>query len=192
MRIFVAGASGVVGRALVPLLVAAGHDVTGLTRSPEKRELLAGLGAEPVVCDVYDEPELQAAVAAARPELVVHELTDLPDVFDERALEANARIRRDGTANLVAAALAAGASRLVAQSTAFPTGPSTEQHERLVLSTPGLDGVVLRYGRLYGPDTYSYPGLPEPPRVSVDRAAAETVRLLDAAPGIYEVVEPEP
>ena len=79
MRIFLAGATGVLGRRLVPLLVADGHQVTGMTRSPDKVDLLAELGADPVVCDVFDADALAAAVAEARPDVVLHELTDLPD-----------------------------------------------------------------------------------------------------------------
>jgi nucleoside-diphosphate-sugar epimerase len=106
MRIFVAGASGMIGTRLVPLLVKAGHEVAGMTRSSAKEQALRALGATPVVCDVYDVPALQAAVAAYAPDAVVHQLTDLPDAvaqIAERA-EANNRIRREGTANLVAAA----------------------------------------------------------------------------------------
>lgn len=191
MRIFFAGASGVIGRELVPLLVARGHDVTGMTRSPEKAALLESLGAAPVVCDVYDREALVSAVTAARPEAVIHELTDLPDVFDEAARTANARIRSEGTPNLVAAALAAGATRLLAQSTAFPSGPATEELERLTTRTPGLEGVVLRYGRFYGPGTYHpEPGdLPPEPRVSVRRAAEQTVEALAWPRGVYEIVD---
>jgi nucleoside-diphosphate-sugar epimerase len=189
MRIFVAGASGVIGRALVPLLVAAGHDVTGTSRSEERAPLLRELGAEAAVVDVYDAEALRDAVAAARPEVVIHELTDLPDVFHMSALEANARIRREGTRNLVEAALAAGARRMLVQSTAFPTGEATEEMERLVTSTPGLEGVVLRYGMFYGPGTYNEDAPAEGPVVSVEHAAAKTVEALDWPPGIYEVLD---
>lgn len=191
MRIFVAGASGVIGSALVPLLVDAGHQVTGMTRTPAKLVALRALGAEAVLCDVYEQPALAAAVAEAHPEVVIHQLTDLPDVFDEAALVANARIRREGTANLVAAALAAKARRLLAQSTAWPTGPATEELERVVTGTPGLEGVVLRYGMLYGPGTYHPRERPpgSEPRVSVASAATRTVAALDWAPGVYEIVD---
>src|SRR5689334_23672385 len=110
MRVFVAGASGVIGIRLVPLLVAAGHEAAGMTRYPEKAELLRALGAEPVVCDAYDADALRDAVIAFAPDVVVNELTDLPD---EQAApnDANARMRREGAANLLAAARAAGVSR---------------------------------------------------------------------------------
>jgi nucleoside-diphosphate-sugar epimerase len=108
----------VIGLRLVPLLVEAGHEVAGMTRSPRKRERLRGLGAEPVVCDAFDAAALCEAVVAFAPEAVVNELTDLPD---EPAVknEANARMRRLGTRNLLAAAEAAGASRFVARSIAL-------------------------------------------------------------------------
>jgi nucleoside-diphosphate-sugar epimerase len=189
MRVFVAGASGVVGMQLVPLLVAAGHEVAGMTRSPGKREWLRGLGAEPVVCDAFDADALREAVVAFQPEAVVNELTDLPD--EEAATnEANARMRREGTRNLLAAAEAAGASRFVAQSIAWQlpgdAGAAVSELERLVLAA---DGVVLRYGRLYGPGTYYEEEKPEPPRVHVDEAARRTVPALDAASGIVEVTD---
>jgi nucleoside-diphosphate-sugar epimerase len=118
MRVFLAGASGVIGLRLVPLLVAAGHEVAGMTRSPEKVEALRDLGAEPVVCNVFDAEALRAVVVAFQPEVVLNELTDLPDKLAARN-EANARMRREGTRNLLAAAEAAGASRFIAQSVAW-------------------------------------------------------------------------
>ncbi|MGY2061712.1 NAD(P)H-binding protein, partial [Nocardia gipuzkoensis] len=121
MRIFLAGASGVLGTRLTPLLIATGCEVAGMTRSPRKAELLAGLGAEPVVCDVYDAAALEQAVRAYAPDLVMHQLTDLPDSAEDLASgrTANARIRREGTANLLAAAQAAGVKRFLAQSVAW-------------------------------------------------------------------------
>ena len=191
MRIFLAGASGVLGVRLVPLLVADGHVVAGMTRSPRKVEMLRGLGAEPVVCDVYDDATLTDLVVAFRPELVMHQLTDLPD--DEASLanagDANARMRREGTRNLLAAADAAASSRFLAQSVAWELtgsgGAAKEELERTVLA---VGGVVLRYGRFYGPGTY-HAKPPEPPRVQIDAAARQTAALLDAPSGIVEVVE---
>src|SRR5687768_5004549 len=116
MKVFVAGASGAVGRPLVRQLVAAGHEVTGMTRRPESAQEIGASGARAAVCDVFDAAALSEAVAAAEPEVVVHELTSLPaklDLRDERVYEANNRIRDEGTRNLVAAAQAAGARRLV-------------------------------------------------------------------------------
>jgi uncharacterized protein YbjT (DUF2867 family) len=183
MRIFLAGASGVIGRRLVPLLLEAGHTVAGMTRSQGR--LVESLGAEPVLCDVYDAERLRAAVRSFAPELVLHQLTDLPDDLDrlEESLAANERIRTEGTRNLIAAAEGV---KLVAQSIAFP--PGAAEHERLVLDA---GGVVLRYGRFYGPGTYSDEGPPPPPpRIRVDEAARRTVEALGAPPGtILTVVE---
>jgi nucleoside-diphosphate-sugar epimerase len=189
MRVFVAGASGVLGARVVPLLVAAGHEVAGMTRSPEKVEQLRGLGAEPVVCDAFDADALRDAVVAFQTGAVVNELTDLPD-RPAATNAANARMRREGTRNLLAAAKAAGASRFVAQSVAWQlpgdAGAAVGELERLVLAA---GGVVLRYGRLYGPGTYYEEERPEPPRVHVDEAARRTVPALDAASGIVDVTD---
>lgn len=193
MRTFVAGASGVIGRQLVPLLVAAGHQVAGTTRGAERAELVRGLGAEPVVIDVYDAAGLRDAVVAFEPDLVMHQLTDLPDDPTEvaAAASANARIRDEGTANLIAAAEAAGARRFLAQSIAFVPGAgpeSRERHERRVLQ---FGGVVLRYGMFYGPGTYHEDGRPEvdAPWIEVGEAARRTLEYLEAPSGIVEIVE---
>jgi nucleoside-diphosphate-sugar epimerase len=193
MRIFLAGASGVLGVRLVPLLVAGAHVVAGMTRSPEKVETLRALGADPVVCDVYDAVALREAVVRFRPELVMHQLTDLPD--DEanvaKAGDANARMRREGTRNLLAAAGAAGAPRLVAQSVAWElTGAGRTAKEDLERTVLAVGGVVVRYGRFYGPGTY-HAELPEPPRIQIDDAARRTAELLDVPSGIVDVVEGE-
>src|SRR5919197_369592 len=110
MRVFVAGATGVIGVRLVPRLVAAGHDVAGMTRTPGKLELLRGLGAEPVLCDVFDVAALRDVLMGFGPDAVVNKLTDLPDREVARN-EANARMRREGTRNLLAAAEAASDAR---------------------------------------------------------------------------------
>ena len=114
MRVFVAGATGVVGIRLVPLLVAAGHEVAGMTRSPGKVDVLRSLGAEPVVCDVFDAAVLTAAVVRFGPDVVVHQLTDLPDRAEDIAAfaGANARIRREGTRNLLDARARGGSDRV--------------------------------------------------------------------------------
>ncbi|WP_278262056.1 NAD-dependent epimerase/dehydratase family protein [Nocardia sp. AG03] len=193
MRIFLAGATGVIGTRLLPLLIGAGHEVAGLTRSPAKADALRAAGAEPVVLDVYDAAALAAAVTAFAPELVLHQLTDLPDDVAELASsgEANARIRTEGTANLLAAAAAAGASRFLAQSIAWepPAGRGAviAAHEAAVLDA---GGVVLRYGQFYGPGTYYETTPPQPPRVHVDTAAARTLELLDAPTGTVVIVDP--
>lgn len=179
MRVFLAGASGVIGKPLVPALVAAGHEVTGTTRKPERMAEIEAGGGKAVICDALDREALLTAVAEATPEVVVHELTALPERLDPRkkgVYAATARIRREGTANLVAAARAAGVRRLVAQSIAFVYEPrgdwvkqeeapvmthaegefgealeSTMDLERQVLGANGLEGLVLRYGFFYGP-----------------------------------------
>lgn len=192
MRIFLAGASGVIGIRLTPLLIDAGHEVAAMTRSPTKADALGELGADPVVCDVYDAEALREAVLAFGPEAVMHQLTDLPD--DAAEIEEfgprNDRIRRVGTRNLLDAAAAAGAHRLFAQSIAWELpgerGAANAEFERTVVDA---GGVVIRYGQLYGPGTYYEHELPDPPRVSVDEAARRTVPLLHSQPGIVDVVE---
>jgi nucleoside-diphosphate-sugar epimerase len=190
VRIFLAGASGVIGLRLVPLLVERGHVVAGMTRTPEKADGLRELGAQPVVCDVYDAGRLNDEVAAFAPDLVMHQLTDLPDDMKRLALymRRNNRIRTEGTRNLIAASRAAGAKRLLAQSLAFaPPGArrAVARHERMVLDA---GGVVLRYGWLYGPGTYSAAGRrPPSPRIHVDEAARRTVELLEADSGVIVI-----
>jgi len=192
-RIFLAGATGVIGIRLVPLLVAAGHTVAGMTRTPAKSDTLRALGAAPVIADAFDAEGLQAALDGFRPDTIVSQLTDLPD---ERALvveraAANARIRREGTHNLIAAARAAGVSRFLAQSVAWELdgdgGAAVADLEAAVLAN---DGVVLRYGQFYGFGTYHDSGPPPHPRVQIDDAARRTVPVLDAAPGVVWIVDP--
>ncbi|HEU5252915.1 MAG TPA: NAD(P)-dependent oxidoreductase [Solirubrobacterales bacterium] len=181
MKVFVAGASGVVGRPTVRRLVAAGHDVVGMTRREERAAEIRQAGAEAVVCDVFDAEALKGAVVAARPEVVVHALTALPERFDPKSdyLAATNRVRDEGTRNLVAAAKAAGARRIVAESVAFfyePEGDWVKGEEApLFRDPPGRfaaacdalvsmesqvleagepEGVVLRFGWFYGPGTY--------------------------------------
>ena len=129
MRVFVAGAAGAIGRQLVPMLVEAGHVVTGTTRSVERAAWLRSQGAQAVVVDALDADALRAAVVDARPQVVIHQLTDLAAGFGVDQLRANARLRQVGTRNLMEAALAAGASRMVAQSGAWLYAPSAEPHE---------------------------------------------------------------
>jgi nucleoside-diphosphate-sugar epimerase len=213
-RIFLAGASGVIGRRLTPLLLAHGHSVWGTTRSPGNVEFLRKLGARPVVVDVFDA----TAVLEARPEIVIHQLTDLALIQDpaqrSSALVRNARIREEGTRNLVVAARKAGARRLIAQSIAWAYAPGPrpfrEDHpldlngegdrlvsvrgvealERQVLGASPLEGVVLRYGRLYGPGSGADTP-PSPPAVHVDAAAYAALLALDhGQPGAFNVADP--
>jgi nucleoside-diphosphate-sugar epimerase len=193
VRIFIAGASGVIGTRLVPLLIADGHAVAGMARSPGKAGLLAGLGAQPVVCDVFDADALTQAVAAFGPKVVFHQLTDLPDNAGEVAAsgDRNDRIRSEGTGNLLAAAAAAAAERVIAQSISWELPSAsrravTAAHERAVLQA---GGVVIRYGRLYGPGTYYPAAPPEPPRIHVDDAARQTLPTLQAPPGVTIVAD---
>ncbi|MFE7797409.1 NAD-dependent epimerase/dehydratase family protein [Nocardia sp. NPDC057440] len=192
MRIFLAGATGVIGVRLLPLLIAAGHEVAGMTRSQSKAERVRAAGARPVVCDVYDLAALTAAVVEFRPDLVMHQLTDLPDdaaLLPELA-GANARIRTEGTRNLLAAAHAAGAERFLAQSIAWDPpggrGAVIRDHEAAVLAA---GGVVVEYGQFYGPGTYYETEPPAEPRVHIDTAAARTVELLEADSGVVIVVD---
>jgi nucleoside-diphosphate-sugar epimerase len=192
MRIFVAGATGALGSQLVPQLVAAGHDVAGMTRSEAKAGRLRELGAEPVVCDVFDAGRLTDAVARYGPDVVVHALTDLPP--DPRRIRAKAadndRVRREGTRNLLAAARASGAARVLAESVAFPlegdSGAALREHEDAVLAA---GGVVLRYGHFYGPGTYHPDDVAPPPAVHVAEAARRTVDALAAPSGVLTVVD---
>ncbi len=194
MKIFLAGGTGVLGVRLIPLLVDAGHDVVGTTRSAAKADLLTALGATPVLCDVYDREHLIEVAVAAAPELVMHQLTDLPDNPDDLGPDvyaANARIRTEGTDNLLAAASAAHAPRVVAQSIAWQaSNPASVEHlERAVLD---FGGVVLRYGQFHGPGTWSRTAddIPDDgPKVDVDHAAAATVAHLTSPTGTYTIVD---
>ena len=132
MKIFLAGATGAIGRRLVPLLLNARHYVIGTTRSTTKADGLRAVGVEPLVIDVFDTPALSAAVLEAHPDIVVHQLTDLPPGLDPSQMtegtQRNARMRSQGTQSLVAAALGAGVRRLVAQSIAWMYAPGKEPH----------------------------------------------------------------
>lgn len=190
MRIFVAGATGVIGVRLVPLLVADGHTVAGMTRSPQRAGLLRELGAEPVVCDVFDLAALTQALASFGPDVVFHQLTDLPDDAADlgRWSGRNDRIRGEGTRNLLAAAQG---RRVIAQSISWelPDGDRrtvTAAHERAVLQA---GGVVIRYGQFYGPGTFYPAGPPPPPRIHVDDAARLTLPALAVPPGLTIVAD---
>jgi nucleoside-diphosphate-sugar epimerase len=183
MKVFLAGGSGVIGRCLIPQLVAAGHQVAATTRSAAKGPMIKSLGATPVLVDALDAPALGKAVTDFRPDAVMNQLTDLPQRYNPRKLgpyyERTSRLRVDATRTLLVASREAGARRFVYQSLAFmyvPDGPAalaedaklalhapepfgsavraTVEGERLALSDDGITGVVLRYGQLYGPGTY--------------------------------------
>ena len=220
MTVFVAGATGAIGNRLVPMLVAAGHRVLGMTRAHGPRaDALLDAGAIPVIADVFDATSLAKAVRAARPDVVIHQLTDLPAGLDpsqmDEAIRRNARIRSEGTANLVAAARETGVQRMVAQSVAWLYAPGIEPHgeddpldtaatgsrqvsvggvsalEQAVLSAQGMSGVVLRYGRIWGPGTGSDSPEGNPLPLHVDDAArAALLALGDVPAGIYNIVGP--
>ncbi len=193
-RVFLAGGSGAIGVRLIPLLVADGYEVTAMTRSPQKVPLLARLGADVVVCDVFDRVALHEAVTTSAPSIVVHQLTDLPDdqsKIPERGA-ANTRMRLDGTDNLVSAATAVGVSRLLAQSVAWQLPePGARAVAHLEDAVLGVGGTVLRYGRWYGPGTYSESAEPPPPRIHIDAAARSTIEALAKPPGLYTAMEDE-
>jgi nucleoside-diphosphate-sugar epimerase len=192
-RIYLAGASGVIGSRLVPLLVDAGYTVGAMTRSSEKAARLASLGAEPIVCDVFDRGALTTAVRSFSPDLVLHELTDLPDAVEDlpKAGLLNARIRVEGTRNLIDAMTGLDEPKIVAQSIAWTPdpGPGANAVTSLEQAVLAANGVVLRYGAFYGPGTYYEGELPAAPRVHIDTAAARTLEALDAPSGILTVVD---
>src|SRR5437763_17157725 len=143
MRVFVAGGAGAIGRQLVPMLVAAGHHVTGTTRDAARAEWLRSAGADPVVLDALDGDAVRNALAAARPEAVIHQLTDLAAGFAPEQLRATARLREVGTRNLVEGMAVAGAHRLIAQSGAwlYADGPLPHS-ERDPMRDRGRDDAV--------------------------------------------------
>ncbi|MBI6667851.1 dTDP-glucose 4,6-dehydratase [Pseudomonas syringae] len=219
-KVFVAGASGVIGRALLKLLVGADYSVYGANRRAEKVKDIEATGATAVVVDVYDAERLNEELVRIQPWAVIHQLTDLPRGLSPelmaKAVENNARIRTEGTRNLVAAARAAGATRLIAQSIAWAYRPGdtpyletcpldVEAHgsrgisvggvaalEQQVLSEPALNGTVLRYGQLYGPGT----GTDEPTGTSpvhVEAAArAALLALQTEQSGIFNITQDSP
>ncbi|GFZ60656.1 dTDP-glucose 4,6-dehydratase [Pseudomonas amygdali pv. eriobotryae] len=219
-KVFVAGASGVIGKALLKLLVAADYSVYGATRRAEKVKDIEATGATAVVVDVYDAERLNQELVRIQPWAVIHQLTDLPRGLSPelmaKAVENNARIRTEGTRNLVAAARAAGATRLIAQSIAWAYRPGETPYletcpldveaqgsrgvsvggvaalEQQVLSEPALNGTILRYGQLYGPDT----GTDEPTGTSpvhVQAAArAALLALQTEQSGVFNITQDSP
>jgi hypothetical protein len=193
MRVFLAGASGVIGQRLIPLLVQAGHVVGGMTRSASKMELLVQLGAEPILCDVFDRDALIEAVRAFKPDVILNELTDLPDEVEKIGgyAELNARIRTEGNQNLIEAARQSGSPKILAQTVAWrlPDGPDALAVAELERSVLAEGGVVLSYGQFYGPGTYNEQQIPAEPRVQIDRAAERTVELLDEPSGVVVITD---
>ena len=218
MKIFLAGAGGAVGRKLTPLLRAVGHTVIGTTRSADKAEAVRALGAEPVVVDVFDAEALARAVGAAAPDAIIHQLTDLAFApgtpqYDE-GVARNARLRIEGTRNLVAAARGANVKRMVAQSVAFAYAPadgtrvendplnidaegtagrSAEAAAALEQAVLGLaEGIVLRFGYFYGPGTW-YDTPSRAPSIHIEAAARATMQaLIKGKPGVYNIAEDGP
>ena len=236
MKVFLAGATGAIGQRLVPRLVAHGHQVVATTRSPDKTARLRSLGAEPVLLDGLNALQVGEAVARAEPDVIVHEMTALARMtslrhFDRDFARTN-ELRTRGTDYLLGAAEAAGVRRFVAQSfTGWPNiregGPIKDEHdpldpnppaaqsqtlagirylERAVLDAPG-EGIVLRYGSLYGPGASDSLVAPVRKRrmpiigtgagvwswIHVDDAAAATVAAVEGGPaGIYNIVDDDP
>jgi nucleoside-diphosphate-sugar epimerase len=183
MRVFLAGAGGAIGKQLIPRLAADGHEVTGMVRTGSKRDLVSGLGARVVVADALDAAAVNRVLGEAKPEVVLHQLTSLPGNLEPRHFDrdfaATNRLRTEGTDNLLAAARAVGARRLVAQSYAGwpyarnggtvkseddPLDPDPPEQfrrtleairhlEAVVTGAEGIEGMVLRYGAFYGPGT---------------------------------------
>jgi nucleoside-diphosphate-sugar epimerase len=238
VRVFLAGASGVIGRSLTPKLIAAGHDVTGTSRSERSAEAIRAAGAEAAICDCLDPAAVEEAVIAANPEVIVSELTSLPEDYDLRTIdyEPTNRVRVEGGRNLISAGRKVGARRFVTQSVAFVYDPqgdwvkdedaptyrvapgrfksgfdATMISEREALDAERIEGVVLRYGQFYGPDTYfdrdgsiakqvrarRFPIVGKGSGVfsfiHVDDAADATVAAVELGPGgIYNIVDDDP
>lgn len=235
MKVFVAGATGAVGRPLVRELVAAGHHVVASTTSPTKLDLLRGLGAEPVVMDGLDAVAVGQAIAQAEPEVIVHQMTALTGSLDmkrfDRTFAVTNRLRTVGLDHLLAAARASGVRRIVVQSyTGWPNeragGPvkteedrldpnpprrqretlsAIEYLERAVVGAP-LEGVVVRYGMLYGPGASDeLPAMMRARKMPivgdgggvwsmthVDDAATAAVAAVSRGRGVYNIVDDEP
>ncbi|QXJ24017.1 NAD(P)-dependent oxidoreductase [Actinomadura graeca] len=220
MKILLAGATGVVGRRLIPLLVQAGHEVAGTTRREARAAAVRGYGASPVVVDVLDAAAVREAVEAERPDAIIHQLTDLSG----EDFEANSHLRIEGTRNLVDAARAAGVETMIAQSIAWlyvagdemavetdPLDPTLPPYEGVAALEEAVAemprGVVLRYGALYGPGTWYAPGGAIAKRVRAgnmslspawtsfvhaDDAATAALAALDWPAGAVNIVDDEP
>ena len=214
--IFVAGASGILGLRTVRLLHEAGYIVHGTTRWASKVDSVRRAGAWPMIVDVFDRPALEMHMISIGPSIVMHLLTDLArpvdGAFSLDAITANARNRLEGTRNLIAAAHAAGAQRIIAQSIAWAYADGPLPHMELdpldvnakgpraisvagvvaledqVLNSPSLAGVVLRNGRFYGPDTGA--DRAESPAVHVDAAAYAALLAVERADlGLFNIAD---
>jgi nucleoside-diphosphate-sugar epimerase len=213
MKVFVAGATGALGKQLVPMLVERGHEVTGMTRSPSKEELIRSMGARPAMADALDPEAVAQAVAQAEPEAVVHELTDLTGTFArniDKSFATTNRLRTEGTDHLLAAAKAAGARRFIAQSFAGwpsePTGgpvkteddplqqhpPKTVtqslaaiRHVEDVTRDDGIEALALRYGGFYGPGTSI---ALEPPGELLEMVRKRRLPVIGDGGGIWSMV----
>jgi nucleoside-diphosphate-sugar epimerase len=237
MRVLIAGAGGVIGLALTERLVADGHTVIGLTRSPDRGRAIRAVGGDTILCDVLLERQVTEAVAKAEPDAIIHELSNLPPSLDPKRLGAQLaptnRLRREGTRNLIAAGRAIGVQRLLAQSIAFAyaaTGDWVKSESApLALDAPppqdevvnavcdlerqilDASGIVLRYGNLYGANTYfsakgAYAKLVQKRQLPIvgaaegrwsfvharDAADATALALERAKSGIYNIVDDEP
>ncbi len=238
MKVFLAGGTGVVGKALIPQLRAAGHQVVATTRRPERVETLTSLGADPVVLDAVNREDVVRAVTGAHPEAIIHQLTALPPVYAPSRpnfYEATNRLRSEATTYLLEGAQAAGVKIFVFQSICFlyklkgprvlsedapvahdapePFGEAvrnTIAGEQRVVNAPGMRGVVLRYGQLYGPGTYFAPDGDFARRarrrmlpivaggrgvfsfLHVDDSAGAAVSALDRGAGVYNIVDDDP
>jgi nucleoside-diphosphate-sugar epimerase len=218
-RVFLAGATGIIGQSLGPLLRGAGHFVVGTTRSAEGKAKLEAMGIDAAIINVFDAEALRTAVTAAAPDVLIHQLTDLAAGIDpaapEEAMRRNAHLRREGTANVVAAARAAGVKRIIAQSIAWAYAPKPLPFiesdpldvnatgsraisildgivplENAVLDQNDFEGVVLRYGQLYGPGTWSAEPDGSAP-VHVEAAAYAAFLAIDRGrPGAYNIADP--
>jgi nucleoside-diphosphate-sugar epimerase len=239
MRIFVAGATGAIGRPLITQLLAQGHDVVGLTRSSEKARTLAEQGAEAAIADVFDADAIHSVIKRTQPDVIIEQLTSLPKTYTPESMRAaaaqNDRVRREGGANVLAAAQAAGVRRYIVQSIGFWAAPGAgladeatplaldaspmiangtrtiAEIERRLLTTPNLEGIVLRYGFFYGPGTWNAPdgdmahqvrqqqfpiigkGESVWSWIHVEDAAIATVAAVDRGdPGIYLITDDQP
>jgi nucleoside-diphosphate-sugar epimerase len=215
MKVFVAGATGALGKQLVPMLVANGHDVVGMTRTEAKRDQLLRLGAQPVVADALDADAVGRAVGEAEPDVIVHQLTAIPPAVNmrrfDREFAVTNRLRTEGTDHLLSAGQAVGVKRFVAQSNAavpyartggpikreddpldhdpplaFRQGLAAIRHlEAAATGTHWTDGLVLRYGWFYGPGTSI---ALDPPGSQIELLRKRQLPIVGGGTGIWSFV----